>query len=81
MADDFIPKEGTGSLWKNDNPRSEKSPPYNGKVMINGTLYKLSGFINEARSSGKKYIGLTVRPADEQQAPKSSEPKEDDGWL
>lgn len=80
MANDYIPKEGKGSLWKNDNPKTDKSPQYTGNAMYEGKLIKITGFINEAKS-GKKYIGLNLSSADEQPAQKSVEPKEDDGWL
>lgn len=80
MANDYTPKEGKGSLWKNDNPKTEKSPQYTGSAMYKGELIRFTGFINEAKS-GKKYIGLNLAPADEQLPQKSSEPKEDDGWL
>jgi hypothetical protein len=80
MANDFIPKEGKGSLWKNDNPKSERSPQYTGNAMYEGKLIRFTGFINEAKS-GKKYIGLNLSPADEQSSERRPDPKEDDGWL
>lgn len=82
MADDFAPKEGQGSLWKNETPKHDKSPQYTGKITINGQVYKINGFINEAKSSGKKYIGLSARPADEQSTSSDRRsPPSDDGWL
>lgn len=80
MASDYIPKEGKGSLWKNDNPKTEKSPQYTGSAMYEGKLIKFTGFINEAKS-GKKYIGLNLGPAEDQSFQKKEAPKEDDGWL
>lgn len=81
MASDYTPKEGKGSLWKNDNPKHEKSPQFTGNAMYKGELIKFTGFINEAKGSGKKYIGLNLSPADEQSAPKSAPARDDDGWL
>lgn len=72
-------KDMTGSLFKNENPKSEKSPPYTGTAKIGGTMYRVSGFLNESKS-GKKYFGLTFQEADGQQQPQTKGPSKDDDW-
>ena len=76
-------KDMTGSLFKNENPKSGKSPPFNGRIKIEGKEYWLNGFNNEARSSGKKYIGLTVTPVEDngrsQQRSSNNSRSDDDG--
>ena len=73
-------KDMTGSLFKNENPKSEKSPPYTGTAKINGTMYRVSGFLNESKA-GKKYFGLTFQEADGQHQLSSKPSSSDDGWL
>lgn len=43
-------KEGQGSLF-NHNPKGELSPTWEGKVKINGTLYRLAGWENYGKSN------------------------------
>lgn len=74
-------KDMTGSLFKNEKPKSDRSPPMNGRIKIRGEEFWLSGFNNESKS-GKKYIGLTVTPVEESgDRPAPSRRKDDDdGW-
>ena len=65
MADQYEMKDMTGKLFKNTKPKNDKSPPYNGRVKIEGKEYYMSGFVNEKKSDGSKYFGLTFRPIDE----------------
>jgi hypothetical protein len=77
----FEQKDMTGSLWPNDNPRSEKSPQFTGTCVIEGKKYKFSGFKNETKE-GRKYIGTTFQPFEEDAGSKfTSKSKDDDGWL
>ena len=55
---DYETKEGAGSLFANDNKKTDKHPDYTGKCKINGKLMVMSAWINEAKSSGKKYMSL-----------------------
>ena len=50
-------REGTGSLFPNDNKKEDKHPDYTGKTMLNGKLMQVAGWINESKS-GKKYMSL-----------------------
>ena len=55
---DYETKEGKGSLFANGNKKTDKHPDYTGKCKINGKLMVMSAWINEAKSSGKKYMSL-----------------------
>ena len=55
---DYETKEGAGSLFASDNKKTDKHPDYTGKCKINGKLMVMSAWINEAKSSGKKYMSL-----------------------
>jgi hypothetical protein len=50
-------KEGQAVVFKNKNPKSEKSPTHTGEAKINGVVYRLSFWVNESKSSGEKYFG------------------------
>jgi hypothetical protein len=48
-------KPNTGSLFKNDKMKHEKSPTYTGTVNIDGVEYYQSAWVNETKD-GKKYF-------------------------
>tara|TARA_S200002703_G_scaffold118308_1_gene103962 strand:+ start:3558 stop:3824 length:267 start_codon:yes stop_codon:yes gene_type:complete len=54
-------KNNTGSLFRNEKKETENHPDYNGSMLIDGTEYWISGWINTAKSSGKKYFGLSFK--------------------
>lgn len=75
-------KDMTGSLFKNEKPKSDRSPPMNGRVKIEGKEYWMSGFNNQSKS-GTKYIGLTFTAVDDNGGSRQSAPpapRDDDGW-
>lgn len=55
-------KPNTGVLFKNDRKESDKHPDYKGNVNVDGAEFWLDAWINEAQSSGKKYMSLRVKP-------------------
>ena len=70
----FTPKEGSGSLFKNDRKTSETHPDYSGTIMVNGKEHWLSAWVKEGKkgkffsvSIGKEKQpqGFTPRGADE----------------
>lgn len=67
-----------GTLGKNNNPKSDKSPEYTGKLNIEGKEYWLSGWVKTSSKDGSKFFSLTVNPKDEQPqktvAPKQQAP-------
>ena len=48
-------KPNTGSLFKNDKMKHEKSPQYTGTVNIDGVDYYQSAWVNETKD-GRKYF-------------------------
>jgi len=51
----------TGVLFKNDKKESDKHPDYKGRVTeSDGTERWLAAWINEAQSSGQKYMKLSI---------------------
>lgn len=63
MADRYELRDMTGSLFKNDKPKKENSPPYTGRIKVEGKEYWMNGFINE-KKDGTKYFGFTFNPVD-----------------
>lgn len=62
----FQQRDMSGALFPNDRPKSDRSPNYNGKVMIDGVLYWLNGWAKRARN-GRPYISLAVQPVENQE--------------
>lgn len=62
--------EKSGSLFKNAEKRSDKSPDYSGNLKLAGKLYRVAGWI-KASAKGDKYMSLAISEP-EAQAP---EPK------
>jgi hypothetical protein len=57
---DYVPKDMTGSLWKNDRKEKDTHADYQGSVVIDGKQYWLNAWVNES-SGGKKYFGLKFK--------------------
>jgi uncharacterized protein (DUF736 family) len=59
MSNKFEIKEKEGSLFSNaENKKTDKHPDYTGSCVINGTRMNISAWINEAKTTGKKYMRL-----------------------
>ena len=71
----YIPKEGSGSLWANDK-KSDKGPDMRGKAMIGGVLHEVAGW-NKESASGKKYLSLNVKPKQAQETKPAPKPASD----
>jgi len=62
----YQPKEGSGSLFKNDKGDNPNRPDYRGDICIEGVVYSLSAWIKEGREGtrmeGKKFMSLSATP-------------------
>lgn len=54
-----------GALFRVKNPTSDKSPSHTGTLNVEGTVFKLSAWVREAKS-GEKFFSLAVTLADDQ---------------
>lgn len=72
-------KPNTGSLWKNDKKTDPKHPDTRGTALIDGKLYRISGWTREVK--GSKMSGLVFTLDDQKpqaSAPTASAPSDDD---
>jgi uncharacterized protein (DUF736 family) len=65
-----------GSLFKNDKKSQDTHADYNGSVNVEGVEYWLNAWIKESKS-GSKFMSLSLKPKDAQQAPKQAAKKEE----
>jgi hypothetical protein len=70
----YVPKEGSGSLFKNDRKTIETHPDYTGSIMVNGREHYLSAWVKEGKKGKffsvsigkvKELVGFTPRGVDE----------------
>ena len=63
-----------GVLFKDEEPKHEKSPGYTGTLNVGGVEYRLAAWVKESKA-GKKFFSLAVTPKEE----KKAEPKKSAG--
>jgi hypothetical protein len=54
----YVPKEGSGSLFKNDRKTTENHPDYTGSIMVNNREYYLSAWVKE--STKGKFFSVSI---------------------
>ena len=62
----YIPKEGSGSLFKNDRKTTENHPDYTGSIMVNGSECYLSAWVKEGTKG--KFFSVSIGKAKETKA-------------
>lgn len=54
----YVPKESSGSLFKNDRKTSETHPDYSGTIMVNGKEHWLSAWVKEGQKG--KFFSVSI---------------------
>jgi len=54
----YIPKEGSGSLFKNDRKTTENHPDYTGSIMVNNRECYLSAWVKEGKKG--KFFSVSI---------------------
>jgi hypothetical protein len=54
----YTPKEGSGSLFKNDRKTTETHPDYTGSIMVNGKEHWLSAWVKEGKKG--KFFSVSI---------------------
>jgi hypothetical protein len=54
----YIPKEGSGSLFKNDRKTTENHPDYTGSIMVNNREHYLSAWVKEGTKG--KFFSVSI---------------------
>lgn len=57
----YEPKDMSGSLWRNDDRKSESHPEFGGEAMIDGVAYYMNAWVNTAKNS-KRYFSIKFKP-------------------
>lgn len=78
-------KPNSGSLFRNEDKKTDKHPDYSGSAVIGGVEYWVNGWINtigSGENKGKKYMNLQFKPKDQQsgqpsQGGQTADPRDD----
>ena len=68
----------SGVLFKNDKGNNPKRPDYRGSANWNGAEFDISGWINESKKDGKKFLKLKFEPKKAIETPPKQEFQDDD---
>ena len=72
----YIPKDGSGALFKNDKGDNPARPDYRGDIMLGGVLYEVSGWVKpKPMNPSEKFLSLSGKPKDVQGTSKSAAPQ------
>ena len=75
----FERKELQGAIFKYKNKTKENQPDYTGDCKIDGTVYNISCWVNESKSSGDKYFGCKFQiPKDKEEEKEEVNLKEEE---
>jgi hypothetical protein len=70
-------RDGQGSLFKNDEKKTEKHPDYRGDCMIDGKKFWLSAWIKTGKNG--KFMSLALQPKEDKQGRRQGGKQEEDG--
>lgn len=57
-----------GALFKNSEPKTDKSPEYTGSINVDGKEFYLNGWVKDGKKG--KFFSLSVKPKEQKQVAK-----------
>jgi hypothetical protein len=75
---EYVQKDGTGNLFKNDKGDNPKRPDYRGSITVEGRQWDLSAWLQEGPKG--KYMSIKAQPPRERNAapaPQAAPPPKD----
>jgi hypothetical protein len=72
MTDQQYDNTNRGVLFKNDDKKDDRDADYRGNINVGGVEYWLDAWINTAKTSGKKFMALRVKPKEPSAAGKTT---------
>lgn len=69
-------REGQGSLFKNDEKKTDKHPDYRGDCTVGGAKYWLSAWIKTGKNG--KFMSIALQPKEDQQGRRQGGRQEED---
>lgn len=72
-------RDNSGTLFRNDKKRNEKSPEYTGAARIDGVDYWINGWVKESKNGTKFFsFAFKAKDAPKQQSKPASTSLDDD---
>ncbi len=62
-------RDNSGTLFKNEKKKQDNHPDYTGSAIIDGVPKKLAAWVKEAKSSGKKFLSISIKDDEEKPKP------------
>ena len=71
-------RDMSGVLWREREKKSEKHPDYTGRLLIDGTTYRLAGWIKEGAKGKFLSLAVSLLPVDDRR-PRAGKLDNDEG--
>lgn len=70
----YTPKSNSGTLFRNYDKKSGKSPDLSGTAVIDGVEYRIAAWSRLSKDETKKFLSLAFTPKDAEQAQRPNSP-------
>lgn len=70
---EYVQKDGSGNLFRNDKGDNPKRPDYKGDITLGGVQYELSGWLKDGKRG--KFLSLSGKVKEDRPAPRAEAPK------
>lgn len=70
---DYVPNEGSGSLFPNKKKEKDSHPDARGDAMIGGVLHEVAAWTKTDRN-GKRFMSLSIKPKQAREPQPNADP-------